>query len=261
VRDGFAAAVERLKTAGIESTRADARVLEQAAQSPEQFDSFVARRATREPVAYITGHKEFWSLDFDVGNGVLIPRPDTEVLVEQALKEFPDRNAEIKAADLGAGSGAILISFLRERPGADGLAVENSPEAMIWVRKNIEKHGLHDRCVVQGDDWLVLKHAQFDVIFSNPPYIPSADIGELDSDVRLFEPHAALDGGRDGLDAYRALAPIIARSLSPPGRAFLEIGQGQDGQVPAILEAAGLKVLRVVPDLAGIPRCVVATLC
>ena len=259
--DAFAAAVERLKAAGIESARTDARVLQKYAQSPEQFDGFIARRASHEPVAYITGHREFWSLDFEVGKGVLIPRPDTEILVEQALKEFPARDVQLRAVDLGAGSGAIVIAFLHERPEAKGLAIENSPNAMIWVRRNIEKHGLHERCVAQGDDWLVLEHDKFDVIFSNPPYVQTADIAELESDVRLFEPHAALDGGRDGLDAYRALAPVVARSLSPMGRAFFEIGQGQVEQVPSILHASGLDVLRIVPDLAGIPRCVVAILC
>jgi release factor glutamine methyltransferase len=269
---------ERLREDGISSARLDSRLLLAHAMgiSPSDvvttsrqpddsercaFDKLIARRLAHEPVAYITGHREFWSLGFDVGPGVLIPRPDTEILVDRALQAFPDRDAALSAVDLGAGSAAILIAFLKERPNANGLAVEQSQEAMIWARRNIAKHGLHARCAVQGDDWLLLGQTKFDVIFSNPPYIPAGDIAKLEPDVRLFEPLAAFDGGCDGLDAYRALAPIMARSLTASGRGFLEIGQGQEAAVPAIMEAAGLKAVNVFPDLAGIPRCVVVTLC
>jgi len=276
--DALARGANLLRAEGAASARLDARLLlahamaltpsevvttsrQPSDQELAAFDAFLARRAGHEPVAYIIGHKEFWSLDFEVGRGVLIPRPDTEVLVMQSLGEFPDATASLRAVDLGAGSGAILIAFLSERPNARGLAVEQSSEAMMWARKNIARHGLNARCTVQGDDWLMLPHEKFDVIFSNPPYIPSRAVDGLDPEVAHFEPLTALDGGRDGLDAYRALAPIIARSLAPGGRAFLEIGQGQDTGVPSIMAAAGLKIVRVAPDLAGIPRCVVVTLC
>lgn len=272
--DALLRGVQRLQAEGKPLARVDARLLLAHAMgiTPSEilttahpptdaqlkdYDALIARRAAHEPVAYILGHKEFWSLDFDVGPGVLVPRPDTETLVMQALTDFPDRNAALNVLDLGTGSGAILIAFLSERPNARGLGIEQSQDAMIWARKNIARHDLADRMTLQGDDWLMLSEGQFDIIFSNPPYIPSIDIEKLEPDVRDYEPRAALDGGKDGLDAYRALAPIIARQLKPAGKAFLEIGQGQEGKVPSIMAAAGLETLRVHPDLAGIPRCVV----
>jgi release factor glutamine methyltransferase len=250
---------QRLSAAGIDSARTEARMLIEVAQGDgAKLETLVARRLAHEPIAYITGHKEFWSLDFEVGPGVLIPRPDTETLVEQALKVFPDKTAPLNVLDLGTGSGAILIAFLSERPNARGLGIEQSPEAMIWARRNIARHKMQDRIALQGDDWLMLEHGTFDVIFANPPYIESDVIPALDPDVKDHEPLSALDGGRDGLDAYRAIAPLIARRLSAQGHAFVEIGQGQEQKVPKIFAAAGLETSAVVPDLAGIPRCVIA---
>jgi release factor glutamine methyltransferase len=259
----------RLAAAGIDSARTEARLLIEEAKrlslSPSGggnvesiLEALLQRRLRREPIAYITGHKEFWSLDFEVGPGVLIPRPDTETLVEEALKAFPEKAAPLRVLDLGTGSGAIPIAFLSERPNAKALGVEQSQEATIWARRNIARHKLESRFTLQGDDWLMLGAGTFDVIFSNPPYIESDAIAGLDPDVREYEPRAALDGGRDGLDAYRALAPLIAARLATGGRAFLEIGQGQEQKVPKILAASGLETVRVAPDLAGIPRCVVA---
>jgi release factor glutamine methyltransferase len=272
--DALLRGVQRLQAEGKALARVDARILLAHAMgiTPSQilttshpptdeqlqnYDALIARRAAHEPVAYITGHKEFWSLDFEVGPGVLIPRPDTETLVVQALAEFPDKLAALNVLDLGTGSGAILLSFLQDRPNARGLGIEQSQEAMIWARRNIARLGMADRATLQGDDWLMLGEGQFDVIFSNPPYIESAMVDRLEPDVRDYEPRAALDGGPDGLDAYRALAPIIATRLKPGGMVFLEIGLGQEGNVPPIMTAAGLETLRVHPDLAGIPRCVV----
>ncbi|HSM96227.1 MAG TPA: peptide chain release factor N(5)-glutamine methyltransferase [Rhizomicrobium sp.] len=252
---------QKLSAAGIESARTEARILiTQAAGDARALDKFVARRLAHEPIAYITGHKEFWSLDFEVGPGVLVPRPETETLIEEALKEFADRNATLNVLDLGTGSGAIPIAFLNERPNARGLGIEQSQDAMIWARRNIARHHLESRLALQGDDWLMLGEGEFDVIFSNPPYIESGVIPTLDPDVKDYEPRAALDGGRDGLDAYRAIAPIIAGRLAIGGRAFLEIGQGQEQKVPAILKASGLETVRIAPDLSGIPRCVIAAL-
>jgi release factor glutamine methyltransferase len=272
--DALIRGIKRLQAEGSGSARLDSRLLlaHVMGLSPSDvvttsrqptheelvaLDTLLDRRAAHEPVAYIVGHKEFWGLDFQVGPGVLVPRPDTETLITQALAAFPDESAPLNILDLGTGSGALLIAFLHERPNSDGLGVEQSPDAMIWARKNIAQHNLEGRVRLQGDDWLMLNDGKFDVIFSNPPYIPSADIDSLDRDVRDYEPRAALDGGHDGLDAYRALAPIIARHLKKEGRVFIEIGQGQEDKVPAVFAAAGLEALVVAPDLAGIPRCVV----
>jgi len=259
VSDQLRALTARLSAAGIDSARAEARMLIDFTQGDSaRLEQAVMRRLRHEPIAYITGHKEFWSLDFQVGRGVLVPRPDTETLVEEALKAFPDKAAPLNVLDLGTGSGAILIAFLSERPNAHGLGVEQSQEAAIWAHHNIAQHKMEARARLQGDDWLMLGEGRFDVIFSNPPYIESSGIPTLDPDVKDYEPLAALDGGRDGLDAYRALAPIIAQRLAADGRAFLEIGQGQEQKVPKILAASGLETIRIAADLAGIPRCVIA---
>jgi release factor glutamine methyltransferase len=230
-------ATRLLAEAGIDNPRAEARLLlahalgvtrEQtlaAAPTPNQsakFDALIARRTGREPFAYITGHKEFWSLDFEVGPGVLVPRPDTETLIEEALRLAPDRSAPLRIADLGTGSGAILTAALTEFPNARGIGFESSPPAFAC---------------------------------SNPPYIPSADIESLEPEVSQFEPRPALDGGPDGLAAYRALAGLLPRLLAQGGHALLEIGLGQAQPMGTLFQ--GLEILRLAPDLSGIPRCVI----
>lgn len=235
--------IERLRAAGVDNPRLDARLLTDEAQ--------IARRVAREPVAYILGHKEFWSLDFAVGPGALIPRPDSETLIEQLLKRFPDRDAPLDILDLGTGTGCLLIAALSEYPNARGTGVDSSPEALAWARKNVEKCVSHAR-LVQGD--FAATVGTYDAILSNPPYIPTKDIAGLAPEVRLYEPVQALDGGADGLEAYRALAPLIDTLLKPDGLAFLEIGAEQGEAVAAIL---GTKFLELVPDLAGSPRCVI----
>lgn len=235
--------IERLRAAGVDNPRLDARLL----TTEEQ----VARRIAREPVAYILGRKEFWSLDFEVGPGALIPRPDTETLIEQLLAHLPDRQAPLDILDLGTGSGCLLISALHEYPNARGTGVDSSPEALVWARRNVEKWSSHAR-LVQGDFAEI--DGAYDVILSNPPYIPSKDIAGLAPEVRLYEPARALDGGEDGLEAYRALAPLIRTLLKPEGLAFLEIGQGQEQAVTEIL-GPGMKGFA--KDLAGIVRCVI----
>lgn len=264
----------RLSVAGIESPRLDARLLlahaigvppdaliGSIAVSPEasvQFESFLARRILREPVAYIIGKREFWSFEFEVGHGVLIPRPETETLIEQVLEVFPDRTAPLDIIDLGVGSACLLAACLSEYPNARGVGIDAAEQALSWARRNTGRLGLAGRCKLDLGSWDTVPLAPADVILSNPPYIPSRDISLLAPDVRLFEPVSALDGGEDGLDAYRALAPVIGRLLKPEGFAFLEIGAGQDGAVPAILETQSLQAIRIEPDLAGIRRCVVS---
>jgi release factor glutamine methyltransferase len=261
-------ATRRLADAGIENPRSEARLLLAhvlgigrdatltATPTPDQsaqFDAAVARRAGHEPFAYITGRKEFWSLDFEVGPGVLVPRPDTETLIEEALRVVPDRSAALKIADLGTGSGAILISALKEFPNATGIGFESSPQAFDWASRNAARL-IGARAQIRLADWNSAG-GPFDLLFCNPPYIPSADIESLAPDVAQYEPRAALDGGADGLEAYRALAGLLPHILAPGGYALLEIGLGQENAMEPVFR--GLEIVRIVPDLAGVPRCVI----
>jgi release factor glutamine methyltransferase len=264
VSDTIGDAARRFAQAGLDSPRLDARVLWQHATSLDapaaSFESLVTRRLAHEPIAYIIGHKEFWSLDFAVGPGVLIPRPDTETLVEQALKEFPDRGRQLAIADLGTGSGCLLIAGLTEYPDAHGVGIDMSEAALAWATRNVASHQLEDRATLIETGWLDGAEPGFDVVFSNPPYIPSGEIDSLAPDVSRYEPRAALDGGPDGLDAYRAILERLPSLLTPAGRALLELGAGEAASVEELAIANALKVLRTVPDLAGVPRCVVLAL-
>jgi release factor glutamine methyltransferase len=262
VNDLVLAAAKRLAAAGIDTARLDARLLWQHAQGsgPQgeheilaRFEALVARREKREPVAYILGRKEFWSLDFEVGPGVLVPRPDTETLIEEALRLVPDRGARLRIADLGTGSGAILIAALKEFSNATGIGFESSPQAHRYALRNAV--GLvGDRAVIRLADWTEAQ-GPFDLVFSNPPYIPSAEIESLDLEVAEFEPRAALDGGADGLAAYRALAELLPGLLKPGGHALLEIGLGQASAMGTLFPK--LEIVRIAPDLSGIPRCAI----
>jgi release factor glutamine methyltransferase len=250
-------AVERLRSAGIESSRAEARLLWECAEAADVgFETLLQRRLAHEPIAYITGHKEFWSLDFEVGPGVLIPRPETETLVEQALRELPDATQPYRILDLGTGSACLLVALLKELPNATGTGIDSSEAALSWANRNTTHHGMSGRCELLESDWAGTEGA-FDLIVSNPPYIPSRCIAGLPPDVRNYEPRESLDGGPDGLDAYRALMPVLSQNLKGNGLALLEIGVGQHHMVRNVLENQGLTVGRIEPDLGGIPRCVV----
>jgi release factor glutamine methyltransferase len=261
-------ATRLLADAKIENPRGEARLLlahalgisrDQtltAMPTPDQamrFAALVSRRTTHEPFAYITGRKEFWGLDFEVGPGVLVPRPDTETLIEEALRVIPDRTAPLRIADLGTGSGAILIAALSEFPNATGIGFESAPDAFAWAKRNADRL-TSGRADIRLADWNAA-NGPYDLVFSNPPYIPAGDIESLALDVSGFEPRSALDGGPDGLDAYRALGTLLPRILSPGGHALLEIGIGQANSMELLFP--GLELLRIAPDLAGIPRCVV----
>jgi release factor glutamine methyltransferase len=260
-------ATRRLAEVGIENPRTEARLLLalamgisrdqtlNATPTPEQaaaFSALVARRAAHEPFAYISGRREFWSLDFAVGPGVLVPRPDTEILISEALRLCSDRNAPLRIADLGTGSGALLVAALSEFPNATGIGFESSPQAFQYAQANASRH-VGVRAEIRAVDWNSAT-GPFDLVFSNPPYIPVGDIESLAPEVARFEPHSALDGGPDGLDAYRGLAGLLSCILAPGGHALLEIGIGQAPAMETLF--SGLELDRITPDLSGIPRCV-----
>jgi release factor glutamine methyltransferase len=257
VNDLLREATERLRAVGIDSPRNEARLLRaHANNNPELFELAVARRLAHEPLAYITGHKEFWSLDFEVGPGVLVPRPETETLIEAALRALPDRGGRYRVLDLGIGSGCLLVAVLTQYPNATGIGVDCSEQALAWARRNVARHGLERRVELVNGNWDAVR-GPFDLILANPPYIPTTDLANLPLDIRNYEPEAALDGGLDGLSAYRVLAPALACTLRPEGLAVLEIGVGQARLVQEVAEAAGLRVAEITPDLAGISRAMV----
>ena len=217
--------------------------------------SFARRRAAGEPLARIEGRRAFWRHEFAITPDVLDPRSDTETLVEAALSAFAARAGEpLRVLDFGVGSGAILAALLGEWPRATGLGVDASAAAATVAAANFAALGLSDRARTRVASWDDGLDGAFDVIVSNPPYIPSADIAGLARDVREHDPLLALDGGADGLDAYRTLAPALARRLAPEGRFFLEIGAGQGDEVAAILARAGVGVEMRRRDLGGIER-------
>jgi release factor glutamine methyltransferase len=315
LRAALARGAERLRAAGIESARLDARVLlaealgrtpddvllcdEARADQLRSFEVLLARRANREPLAYITGHKEFWSLDFAVGPGVLVPRPESETLVEQALLAFPDSQAPLRVLDMGTGTGCLLIAFLANRVHAAGIGVDASPAALAYARRNAIRHRLDERCEFVQAEWTASERAEpgqrgtrsrggaehglarlggfpplrlrgsacesfgarnderFDVILVNPPYLTDGEFDGSEPEIREHEPRAAFAAGIDGLDALRALSPLLEGLLTRDGLAFVEIGAGQAVSAGEILAATGLELERVVPDLSGIPRCLV----
>ncbi len=216
------------------------------------YGALVARRAAGEPVAYITGRREFWSLDLAVTPDVLIPRPDSETLIEAARAACAVPAATI--LDLGTGSGALLLAALSEWPAATGLGIDRSAAALAIARANAERLGLAPRARFHLGDWGAGVGERFDLILSNPPYIAESE--ELPAEVADHEPAAALFAGRDGLDDYRRLVPQLPQLLAPGGVAVIEIGATQAQAVLAIAAAAGLAGT-VAHDLAGHDRCLV----
>ena len=268
------AATRRLRAAGIEGARAEARLLLRHvtglprealvadrdrtldAEALTRFESVVARRAAREPMAYISGEREFWSLRLAVGPGVLVPRPETETLVEAALEAFPDRRVPLRILDLGTGSGCLLLALLREYPNAVGVGVDRSAAALGHAARNARRHGLAGRALLVQGDWGRALAGPFELIVANPPYVASGELAALAPEIARYEPRAALDGGPDGLDAYRAILPDLPRLLAPGGVACLEIGAGQAATLSSLAATVGLAVGSRA-DLAGIPRCLV----
>jgi release factor glutamine methyltransferase len=262
-----------LRAAGIERPEGEARILLEAASGrgrgqiiafPEHaltekqrvvLDAWVARRVAREPISRILGRREFWSLSFAVAPATLDPRPDSETLVSAVLARIPDRSRPLDILDLGTGTGCLLLALLSELPQAKGLGIDASGDAVATAEGNAEALGFAARAEFRLGDWARDISAQFDVIVSNPPYIESTSIDGLAPEVARYDPRGALDGGRDGLSAYRALIPQAAQRLSPGGLLALEIGAGQGPAVRVLAMDSGLTDLGSAPDLAGIERC------
>jgi release factor glutamine methyltransferase len=219
---------------------------------PAAFEALIQRRLTHEPVAYITGTRAFWTIELEVGPGVLVPRPDSETLIEVAVAHFGER-APATILDLGTGPGTLLLAALAEWPSARGLGVDASEAALDYARRNAARLGADAR-FVRGD-WAVGIDGRFDLILANPPYIGTGEA--LPREVREHEPGAALFAGADGLDDYRRIVPDLPRLLAPGGIAVIEIGSTQAEAVSALLRQHGLSP-RVTRDLTGLPRVVSA---
>ena len=279
--NAFAARLDRV---GIESARLDARLLLAHAlgwdaakivatkdflpdaEQRRTLDALITRREAREPVAAIIGYREFWSLDFAVSADVLIPRPDSETIIEAALAAVEDKELALGILDLGTGSGCLLLALLSELPLASGLGVDISEAALSVAASNARNLGLGGRAAFELSDWGDNVtggipggiSGRFDIVVVNPPYIADGEFAALEPEVARFEPRLALSGGADGLDCTRALAPRLGPLLAPGGRAFVEIGATQADAVAALLKARGLRVCQVHKDLAGRSRVVEA---
>jgi release factor glutamine methyltransferase len=223
---------------------------------PAAVEPLLVRRIAREPLALITGHREFWSLDFHVSPATLIPRPDSETLIEAALAAFAHRPPPRTIIDLGTGTGCLLLALLTEFPSTFGIGLDLNPEAAALASRNATHLGLSDRSAFLASDWTNSLTGRFDLIVSNPPYIPGPDIETLMPEVAHYEPKTALDGGVDGYDAYRVILAALPHHLAPTGSAILELGLGQANYVTELARQAGLAAtLRL--DLAKIPRAIV----
>jgi len=266
---------QRLASAGIDESRREARVLLAAALGwdraellaredarlddavRQKLTEMIARRSAREPVSRILGHREFWSAIFRLSPETLDPRPDSETLIEAALAALPDRERPYRVLDFGTGTGCLLLALLSELPNAWGIGIDSEPGAATTARRNAAALGLAHRARFLAGSWGDAVAGAWDVVLANPPYIPTGEIAGLMPEVARHEPRQALDGGADGLDAYRALAPELRRLLAPDGIAVLEIGAGQAAAVLVIMEGQGLALRALRPDLSGIDRCLI----
>jgi release factor glutamine methyltransferase len=266
---------QAFRLAQIDSAEADARLLtgqalhltraQLAAESDRLLEArevnvvsaLAARRLRHEPVARILGRKEFWSLELQVTPAVLVPRPETETLVETALDAVTTRGLrleKLRLLDIGTGSGALLLALLKELPNATGVGTDISADALEVARGNAARHQLGARCTFLACDVVDGIAGSFDFILSNPPYIASGEIASLMPEVRDYDPQSALDGGNDGLAFYRRIAAAAPPILAPGGYMIVELGAGQDAAVNALFTKAGLKVIGARKDLAGIVR-------
>jgi release factor glutamine methyltransferase len=261
-----------LAAAGIEDARREARLLlhhllalPDRAMAPAnapvdeaRFEALLARRAGREPLAFILGRQGFWTLDLAVSPATLIPRADSETLIQAALAAFPERARVRRVLDLGTGTGALLLAALAEFPHAWGIGIDLSPAAAALAARNATANRLAGRAGFLCGNWAAaLAGTKFDLVLANPPYIASAEIAGLMPEVALHEPRTALDGGADGLEAYRDIIADLPRLLAPGGAAILELGQGQAPAVQAMGQSAGFMYRRLRDDLGGIARALV----
>lgn len=269
----------RFRDRGIDSPDLDARILighalgldhtalvvagERCLEAAEiaRIETLAVRRLGREPIARITGTKEFWGLPLKITPDVLVPRPETETVVEQALAEVDrtgPRSRALRIADLGVGSGAILIALLAELPCACAIGTDRDPAALALARENACRLGFAPRAAFAACDFGAAVAPGCDLVVTNPPYICTNEIAGLESDVREFDPRGAIDGGPDGLAAYRVIAIHARQILFPGAHLIAEIGRGQGDAVTALFATAGFGRIRIEPDLAGISRVVVA---
>ncbi len=276
--DLAAGAAGELAGAGVDNARFEAQLLLMLAldvprssvvagtyaaptEAQEQaFNNLVARRKARVPLAYLRGTQEFYGLEFEVTPDVLIPRPETERLVELALEraeQILQTQSVVTIADVGTGSGCIPAAILKQQVGARAVAIDISPAALAVARRNAQRHGVLERLRFAQSDLLSCVGAEsFDIVVSNPPYIPSRDVSALQPEVARYEPQLALDGGSDGLTLFRALIQQAKWALKPNGWLWMEVGQGQAQEVSALLEQAGYADVQTYPDHAGIERIV-----
>jgi release factor glutamine methyltransferase len=265
------AGTARLAASGIETPRREARLLLAAAtgrtaeallRDAEQtidatlYTDMIARRAAREPLAMILGHREFWSLDIEVSADTLIPRADSETLVEAAIAALPDRATVRRVLDLGTGTGCLLLAALAEFPAAHGIGIDRVAAAATLARRNATRLGFASRAQFLAGNWTDAITGRFDLVLSNPPYIESGQIAGLMPEVARHEPTSALDGGTDGLQCYRALIPRLPGLLAKEGVAIIELGAGQARATIATARAAGLAA-STRADLAGIDRALI----
>ncbi len=271
---------QAFRLAQIESPEADARLLigyalnlsraQLVAQSDrlieareaDMISALAARRLKHEPVARIGGVKEFWSLELQVTPDVLVPRPETETVVESALDAAKGgtHKEKLRILDIGTGSGALLLALLSELPNAAGTGTDISAVALDVARANAARHELASRCVFIACAGASAVSGPFDLVVSNPPYIATAEIASLPPEVCNYDPKLALDGGNDGLDVYRAIAADAPRLLAPGGRLIVELGAGQEAVVRTLFTAAGLTINEARKDLAGVARALSAKL-
>lgn len=262
-------AAERMTRVGIENARQDARLIMGnvlatdlavlighpervlAVEEAAQFDHLVGRRLARQPLSHILGRREFWGLKLRVTPDTLDPRPDSECLIEAVLAHRADRRQAQRILDIGTGTGCLILALLHEFPAASGLGIDSSIAALAVARANAADLALAHRAMFSAGNWTDGVVGHYDIIISNPPYIPSDRIGALVPEVALHEPRSALDGGRDGLDSYRSLSGRLAGLLTATGLAAIEVGADQHQNAGAILAAGGLVVTDRRRDLAG----------